>query len=195
MAATSSGSRAAAPAADPHHAAAPQVPEIHRVPAHLARRFHQICLGVLSEVTQPDDLSPVEYAVLGSLDDSPGIDQRTLADRIGVDVVSAHQLIGKLAARGLVQQTIAPNDRRARALTLTRKGAQVRRRLRPRIAAAHERIMAPLSPREQAAFVAMLGRIVDANEAYARPGNGRRRPRKAAADEVTAQSAVPQGAA
>jgi MarR family transcriptional regulator, temperature-dependent positive regulator of motility len=156
------------------------VPPVHRVPAHLARRFHQICLGVLSEVTQPEDLSPVEYAVLGSLDDSPGIDQRTLADRIGVDVVSAHQLIGKLEARDLVEQTIAPNDRRARALTLTEKGARLRRRLRPLIAKAHDKIMAPLSARECAAFIDMLGRIVDANEAYARPGNGRRRPRRGA---------------
>jgi DNA-binding MarR family transcriptional regulator len=160
------------------------VPTIHRVPAHLARRFHQICLGVLSEVTQPEDLSPVEYAVLGSLDDSPGIDQRTLAERIGVDVVSAHQLIGKLEARDLVEQTIAPNDRRARALTLTQKGARLRRRLRPEIAKAHERIMVPLSERECIAFVDMLGRIIDANEAYARPGNGRRRPKRGGPDSA-----------
>jgi len=155
-----------------------QVPDVHRVPAHLARRFHQICLGMLSEVTQGDDLSPVEYAVLGSLDDSPGIDQRTLADRIGVDVVSAHQLVGKLEARALVQQAIAPHDRRARVLTLTPKGTRLRRRLRPEIAKAHERIMAPLSRCESASFIEMLRRIVDANEAYARPGNGRRRPKR-----------------
>jgi len=161
-----------------------RVPDVHRVPAHLARRFHQICLGMLSEVTQPEDLSPIEYAVLGSLDDSPGIDQRTLAERIGVDVVSAHQLIGRLEARELVLQRIAPDDRHARALSLTARGARLRRRLRPQIAKAHDRIMAPLSARESSAFVEMLGRIVEANEAYARPGNGRRRPRRVAADAV-----------
>jgi DNA-binding MarR family transcriptional regulator len=159
-----------------------RVPDVHRVPAHLARRFHQICLGMLSEVTQPEDLSPIEYAVLASLDDSPGIDQRTLAERIGVDVVSAHQLIGKLEARELALQRIAPDDRRARALSLTARGTRLRRRLRPHIAQAHARIMAPLSERERSAFVEMLGRIVEANDVYARPGNGRRRPRKAVAE-------------
>jgi MarR family transcriptional regulator, temperature-dependent positive regulator of motility len=62
---------------------------------------------------------------------------------------------------------------------LTAKGTRLRRRLQPEIAKAHEKIMSPLSRRECAAFVEMLGRIVDANEAYARPGNGRRRPIRA----------------
>jgi len=118
--------------------AALPVPPVHRVPAHLARRFHQICLGVLSEVTAPEQLSPVEYAILGSLDDSPGIDQRTLAERIGMDTVSAHQSVGRLEARGLIKQT-------GRVLSV------------------------PVGD-------GLLGRVVDANEAYARPGNGRRPP-------------------
>jgi len=158
--------------------AALPVPPVHRVPAHLARRFHQICLGVLSEVTAPEQLSPVEYAILGSLDDSPGIDQRTLAERIGMDTVSAHQSVGRLEARGLVKQTVDPDDRRARRLTLTAQGLGLRRKLRPRIAAAHARIMAPLSARERKTLTDLLGRVVDANEAYARPGNGRRPPRR-----------------
>src|SRR3954454_20620544 len=124
------------------------VPPVHRVPAHLARRFHQICLGVLSEVTEPESLSPTEYAILASLDDSPGIDQRTLAERIGIDTVSAHQSVGRLETRGLINQKVDPDDRRARRLTLTARGLRLRQRLRPTIAEAHARIMAPLSARE-----------------------------------------------
>ena len=156
----------------------PPVPPVHRVPAHLARRFHQICLGVLSEVTEPESLSPIEYAVLGSLDDSPGIDQRTLAERIGIDTVSAHQSAGRLETRGLINQAVDPDDRRARLLTLTARGLRLRRQLRPKIAEAHDRIMAPLSARERTMLTDLLGRVVDANEAYARPGNGRRPPRR-----------------
>ena len=36
----------------------------HRVPAHLARRFHQICLGAMSEFTVPAGLTPGEYGIL-----------------------------------------------------------------------------------------------------------------------------------
>jgi DNA-binding MarR family transcriptional regulator len=148
----------------------------------LARRFHQICLGLLSEVTEPASLSPVEYAILASLDDAPGIDQRTLAERIGIDTVSAHQLVGKLEMRGLINQAVDPDDRRARLLTLTMPGIRLRQRLRPEIAEAHERIMAPLSGRERSMLIDLLGRVVDANEVYARPGNGRRPPRRKSSD-------------
>ena len=171
------GARILVPAAPPVPRALP-VPPIHRVPAYLARRFHQICLGVLSEVAEPESLSPVEYGMLVSLDDSPGIDQRTLAERIGIDTVSAHQCVGRLETRGLINQTVDPDDRRARRLTLTARGLRLRQRLRPKIAVAHERIMAPLSARERKTLTDLLGRVVDANEAYARPGNGRRPPRR-----------------
>jgi DNA-binding MarR family transcriptional regulator len=171
------GARIPVPAAPPVPRARP-VPPIHRVPAYLARRFHQICLGVLSEVAEPESLSPVEYGMLVSLDDSPGIDQRTLAERIGIDTVSAHQSVGRLETRGLINQTVDPDDRRARRLTLTARGLRLRQRLRPKIAEAHERIMAPLSVRERKTLTDLLGRVVEANEAYARPGNGRRPPRR-----------------
>src|SRR5438045_1439397 len=65
----------------------------HHAPSRLARRFHQICLGVLSEITQPLGLSPIQYGALGSLDIQPGIDQRGLAALMGIDAVSAHHMV------------------------------------------------------------------------------------------------------
>jgi len=153
---------------------------VHRVPAHLARRFHQLCLGVLSELTEPEGLSPIEYAVLGSLDDRPGVDQRTLAERIGVDTVTAHHLVESLEQRALVDRRIDLADRRARILALTPQGTTLRRRLRPAIAAGHDRIMAPLSEAERATLLDLLTRVIEANESYARPGNGRRKPTRKA---------------
>src|SRR3954471_6061216 len=124
------------------------VPSVHRVEAHLARRFHQICLGALAEVTEPDGLSPVDYAVLGSLDDAPGIDQRRLASRIGIDPVSAHHLVERLENRGLIDRQVDPADRRARILRLTAEGVTLRRRLRPKVIAAQYQIMRTLSKAE-----------------------------------------------
>ena len=154
------------------------VPPVHRHAAHLARRFQQICLGVLAEVLTPECLSPLQYAVIGSLDDTPGIDQSRLAERIGIDPVSAHRLIEELEAAGLVERRVAAADRRARVLNLTRRGSALRRRLRPAMMATQDRILAPIAPDERTAFVALLTRIVEGNDSYARPGNGRRRPRR-----------------
>jgi len=157
-----------------------QVPFIHRVPAHLARRFHQICLGALAQITGPQDLSPLQFGMLASIQDQPGLDQRRLADRMGIDTVSAHHHIEFLEERGLVTRVVDPKDRRSRILKLTKRGLTLRERLRPGIIDAHDRVLSSLSRSEQDTFLRLLTRIVESNEAFARPGNGRRPPRKIA---------------
>ena len=100
------------------------VPDVHKVPGHLARRFHQICTGMLSEVTVPEDLSPVEYAVLAALDEQPGLDQRRLAERIGIDTVSAHHMLDRLETRQMIDRRVDEADRRARSAGADRQGAE-----------------------------------------------------------------------
>jgi MarR family transcriptional regulator, temperature-dependent positive regulator of motility len=162
-----------------------QVPPIHRVPAHLARRFNQICIGIGDEVTRPFHLSPVEFAMVAAIDDEPGLDQRRLAARLAIDTVSISKLLDRLERVRLVKRAVSMEDRRARVLSLTPRGRQIRLKIGVGFKAAHERIMAPLSPDEQAQFIELLVRLVEGNEAYARPGNGRRKPvRRRQADEI-----------
>jgi len=155
-------------------APSPHVPS-HRVPAHLARRFHQVCLGITAEVTGRADLTPIEFSVLTALEDTPDIDQGSLAARLGVDTASAHHLAHRLEAAGYVDRRIDGKDRRARALRLTPRGQALREELRPDARASQERILAPLARKDRTLFLDMLTRLVEAHEAYARPGNGRRR--------------------
>ena len=154
------------------------VAPVHRVAAHLARRFHQVCLGVLAEVTESQDLSPLQFAVLAALHAEPGLDQRRLAQRLAVDAVTTGHLVEALEKNRLLDRQVHPDDRRARVLSLTHAGLELRLRLRPALADAHARILAPLNQKEQATLIALLTRVVEGNEAYAKPGNGRRRPRR-----------------
>jgi MarR family transcriptional regulator, temperature-dependent positive regulator of motility len=158
----------------PHN---PVLPD-YRVPAHLARRFHQICLGAVAEAIEPAGITPGEYAVLVAVVDLPGLDQHRLAVSLGIDPVSAGQRIDRLEAMGLVDRRVHPSDRRARVLSASRRGIALRLRLRPLALAAQERIMAPLTAGERKLFLNFLTRIVEGNKSYARPGNGRRRPRR-----------------
>jgi DNA-binding MarR family transcriptional regulator len=157
-------------------APAAHVPPRQRVPGHLARRFHQVCIGLTAEATNLGGLTPVEFAVVASLNDAPDPDQGSLAARLGIDPVTAHHLIGRLAAAGLVERRVNPADRRARVLRLTPRGRALHDALRPAARASQERILAPLAPHERPLLLDMLTRLVEAHEAYARPGNGRRRP-------------------
>jgi MarR family transcriptional regulator, temperature-dependent positive regulator of motility len=154
------------------------VPEGQRVAAHLARRFQQVCLGAISEVTGPAGLSPLELSALVAIDQVPGIDQRGLASRIAIDTVSASHALAHLERHGWVDREVDPNDRRARRLTLTRSGAKLRARLRPLLAKAHDQILSALSAAERAQLVELLVRVVESNKAYAKPGNGRRAPKR-----------------
>jgi MarR family transcriptional regulator, temperature-dependent positive regulator of motility len=159
----------------------------HRVPAHLARRFHQICLGMSAAILDPVDLNPIEYALLAAVDDNPGTDQRGLRGRLGVDPASTSQMVERLARRGLLEQAVQPTDRRARLLSLTPVGAQLRARLRPDLLAAQDRVLSVLSAEDQETLIVLLARVVEGNDAYARPGNGRRKPKRGA--EATATRA------
>jgi DNA-binding MarR family transcriptional regulator len=156
----------------------PKVLPSHRVPAHLARRFNQICLGVTAEILEGEGLTPLLFGVLVAVLEEPGRGQKQVADRMGVDAVNFGQMIDELEGKGLVERKIDPNDRRARELYVTEPGAALRRRLSPSLLAAQERLLAPLSPDERTALLDMLARVIEANDSYARPGNGRRKPQR-----------------
>jgi len=92
--------------------------------------------------------------------------------------VTAGHLVDALEKNHLLDRQVHPDDRRARVLNLTHAGLELRLRLRPALADAHARILAPLSQKQQATLLALLTRVVEGNQAYAKPGNGRRRPRR-----------------
>ena len=150
----------------------------HRVPFPLARRFQQVCATVLAEVYGGEELRTPEYTALACLDDFPGIDQRHLARLTGFDRTNVGQIIDELEAKGLVERRVNGDDRRARELRATARGQKLRRDLRPKLLAAQARILAPLTLKEQCLLIDLLARVVEANEIHARPGAGRRPPRR-----------------
>jgi DNA-binding MarR family transcriptional regulator len=121
------------------------VPPRHRVPAHLARRFHQICLGAVAEIILPAGITPSEYAVLAVIIDLPNLDQQSLAKQLGIDPVSAGQMIARLETSGHLERRVAPHDRRARLMVATSAGAKVREGLRGPQLAAQDRVPLPVA--------------------------------------------------
>jgi DNA-binding MarR family transcriptional regulator len=147
---------------------------IRRVPIALARRFVQVCTGVIAETLAGEDLSPLEYGVLVYLGDEPDIDQIGLAARLATDRNTTSVLVERLERRGLIERRVNGADRRARQVRLTQKGDALQRRLRAPMRASQRRILEALPPGERDVFLDQLVRIIKANEAYARPGAGRR---------------------
>ena len=148
----------------------------HRVPSYLARRFFQIANGIMSELWATEGLIPPLFAMLVSIDAQPGINQTRLADELGIDRTNIGLFLDRLETMELVERRLDPSDRRGRLLWLTARGTKLRRRLQMPAIAAQDRILAALSEDEKLTLLRLLIRVVEANEAYARPGAGRRAP-------------------
>ncbi len=157
-------------------AARPGVP-VQPTPSALARRFNQICVTVVSSALADESMSPLQYAVLAYLYVHPDIDQNNLAARLGVDRASTSLLVDQLEQKGLVERRVNDEDRRARLLRLSRNGIALRERLHPVGRAAEKEILSTLTASERDTLIALLTRVVTANEARARPGAGRKKPK------------------
>lgn len=141
---------------------------LEQLPGFLIRRLQQIAVAVFLEETQASGLTPVQYAALVTVQRTPELDQRRLAARIGFDTSTIGSVIDRLEARGLMRRTLNPNDRRARLLTLTPEGEQLLDEVTPGMLRAQQRMLAPLNAAERKQFMALLGTLVEGNNALSR---------------------------
>ncbi len=141
----------------------------------MARRLFQICTTATAEVLVTEDLTPMEYGVIGYLNGEPGIDQSALAARLGIDRNHTSLLLDRLERKRLVERRMNGVDRRAKLLYLTPRGVTLYARLMPTVFAAQSRLIDILSPDEREQMFDLLGRVIEGNKALARPGTGRRK--------------------
>jgi MarR family transcriptional regulator, temperature-dependent positive regulator of motility len=149
-----------------------------RAPEHLARRFQQICETMLVDLFAAQGLASWQYGLVVQLRTTPGLGCTRLAAAIGRDATSTGQALDMLVARGLVARSTAPEDRRAWSFALTPAGLAFHEAMRPQVTTASRRITSPLSPAEAETLLDLLTRLVVTHEAHARPGTGRRPPRR-----------------
>ena len=153
---------------------APTPVDLDSLPGHHIRRLHQIAVAIFLQETESHGLTPVQYAALQTVANTPGIDQRTLAGRIGLDTSTVADVIDRLEARALLQRNASPEDKRVRLLTLSAAGADLLRTVEPAMRLAQQRILAPLPRAERAEFKRMLRLLVDANNEMSRAPRARR---------------------
>jgi DNA-binding MarR family transcriptional regulator len=130
---------------------------------------------MISDAIAGGGVVQIEFASLVALEIEPGIDQRRLADAVGIDPSNASLVVERLHSLGLIERRISGVDRRARELYLTPKGKALWRRLRVKSHVANVKVLAPLAPHERELFLDMLVRVLQGNWAHARPGGGRRK--------------------
>ncbi|MBQ0937038.1 MarR family winged helix-turn-helix transcriptional regulator [Ideonella paludis] len=142
--------------------------DLDTLPGHHIRRLHQIAVAVFLQETEDHGITPVQFAALQAVANTPGLDQRSLAARIGLDTSTLANVVDRLETRGWMQRNASPEDKRVRLLTLTHEGEQLLAGVLPDMQRAQERILAPLPKAERKEFMRMLRTLVDANNELSR---------------------------
>ncbi len=104
-------------------------------------------------------IAVLEWRVLASLAALGPATARDVAEFAVLDKSNVSRAVGRLAARGLIGQADHPGDRRARILTLTRKGRALHRKIAARSRAREEALFRDFTGAERRRFAASLGRL------------------------------------
>ena len=100
-------------------------------------------------------------AVLGALDDFGPHVQRELAVRLGIDPSDVVKVLDELTARGHVERTRDPADRRRVQARLTPDGRVALAELLAEARTTDEDLLAPLDPAEREQLHGLLRRVLD----------------------------------
>jgi len=139
--------------------------DVAAAPGHLIRRAHQISVSVFHTHLAGADVTPVQFAILNALRDSPGVDQITLANRVAFDPATSGSVIGRLESKGWVERRSDSVDRRRKLLVLTPEGHMALTGMLSAVAAVQADILSPLSAPERAQFMHLLSLLVSGHEA------------------------------
>ncbi|MFD4694417.1 MarR family winged helix-turn-helix transcriptional regulator [Streptomyces sp. NPDC058463] len=137
-------------------------------PGHLARRLQQAHHLLWNTMVSEEITSP-QFAVLNALTAEPGLDQRTVGERVGLDRSTVAEVITRLLRRELLDKVRDPHDGRRFLLRLTDDGVRTHRRLAVRTARMNQVFLGPLSAAEQQVLFDLMRRVSDAAESLRAP--------------------------
>jgi len=141
--------------------------DLYEHPGHLLRRAQQISVSIFYD-EMGGELTPVQYAILSQLAGHPGIDQVSLAGLAAIDTSTGATVCARLEQKGLLVRQVIPHNRRQRALSITPEGTRLLAALEDGAQRLRQRLLAPLSPLEQTRFMALLEKLVTANNEQSR---------------------------
>ncbi|MBO6782598.1 MAG: MarR family transcriptional regulator, partial [Alphaproteobacteria bacterium] len=116
---------------------------VRGMPGHLLRRFQQIAVSMFLRECRDFDLTPLQFAAMAALRDSPPVDQATLGGMIALDRTTIGVVVGKLETRGLVARSVSDRDRRSKLVRLTADGAALLADVLPAVARVQQRLLEP----------------------------------------------------
>ena len=125
-------------------------------------RFHTRLVGALGQRVLASSYSLPQIRVLYEIAHAPAGDPPAatqLARQLGLDAGYLSRLLTGLQADGLIERTASPGHARRQVLSLKPKGQRVVKKLEGNSSDEVRRLLAALSPADQAALVDAMGRV------------------------------------
>lgn len=135
-----------------------------QAPGHLVRRAHQIAVALFMSELASEDVTPVQFALLNAVMDTPGVDQVTLANRVAFDAATSGSVIGRLETKGWVRRESDQLDRRRKLLWLTPAGYDATLLMKRSVDLVQEKILSPLNAEDAQSLLALLTKLVAGHE-------------------------------
>jgi DNA-binding MarR family transcriptional regulator len=123
----------------------------------ILRKAHQRHVAIFA--AHIEDLTPPQFAALAKLNDVGETSQNQLGALIAMDAATIKGVIDRLKARGFVELGKHEVDKRRLMVSLTAQGRAAIERLIPLAEKITAETLAPLSPREVAAFLKLLAKL------------------------------------
>jgi DNA-binding MarR family transcriptional regulator len=152
----------------PHNAEIPNDFRVNHIPGFLIRRIQQILTAMVFEETEGYEVTPVQVAVMMSVREFPGSDQRRIAEILAIDQSTMGNVAGRLEQRGALIRKTLPHDRRSKVLELTREGKNLLTKSEPGVWSAQDKFLACLTAHERETFVNTLHKLVKFNGDHVR---------------------------
>ena len=143
-----------------------------KAPGHLVRRAQQIAVSLFMTELAAEDVTPVQFAILNAVMDTPGIDQITLSGRVAFDAATSGSVIGRLETKGWIKREPDKLDRRRKLLWLTPSGQEATLLMKTAVERVQDTLLKPLNQAEAQQLVGLLSKLVAGHESQLKQAEG-----------------------
>lgn len=139
-------------------------PTLLGLPSYIAGAAARVGHLLLVEALAAHELRLPHFSVLTALSDFGSLPQHEIADRLAINRSHLVGYLDDIEQRGLVQRERDPHDRRRQVVSLTPAGRAQLRRLHDVALRSQAEFLQALTEDEQRTLVALLRRVLDAND-------------------------------